>query len=180
MLRGEKVVLRAMGREDLQRQWAFNNDVAFELLGRGDPWEPQSLERLQAHFDENLSKGERDGTDFAIEAEGTYIGSCGLFRFDGTGHTAGLRIGIGDLAYQGRGYGRDAVRVLLDYAFRLRNLRKVWLNVNGDNARAIHVYCACGFVEEGRLRAHVWSDGHYVDLVYMGILADAWAATRSP
>ena len=180
MLRGEKVVLRAMRREDLQRQWAFNNDVAFELLGGGDLWEPQSFERLQAHFEENLSKGERDGADFAIEAEGTYIGRCGLFRFAGAGHTAELGIGIGDLAYQGRGYGRDAVRVLLDYAFQLRNLRKVWLTVNGDNARDIHAYCACGFVEEGRLRAHVWSDGHYVDLVYMGILADAWAATQSP
>jgi RimJ/RimL family protein N-acetyltransferase len=179
MLRGEKVVLRAMRREDLQRQWAFNNDVAFEVLGGGDPWEPQSFERLQAHFEETLSKGARDGADFAIEAEGTYIGSCGLFRFDGTAHTAELGIGIGDLAYQGRGYGRDAVRVLLDYAFRLRNLRKVWLTVNGDNARAIHAYGACGFVEEGRLRAQVWSAGGYVDLVYMGILADEWTAARS-
>ncbi len=180
MLRGEKVVLRAMRREDLQRQWAFNNDVAFEVLGGGDPWEPQSFERLQAHFEENLSKGERDGASFAIEAEGTYIGGCGLFNFDWTGHTAELGIGIGDLAYQGHGYGRDAVRVLLDYAFRLRNLRKVWLTVNGDNARAIHAYGACGFVEEGRLRAHVWSDGRYIDLIYMGILADEGAAARSP
>ncbi len=174
MLRGEKVVLRAIRREDLQRQWAFNNDVAFEVRGGGDPWEPQSFERLHAHFEQTLSKGERDGASFAIEADGTYIGSCALFRFDGTAHTAELGIGIGDLAYQGRGDGRDAVRVLLDDAFRLCNLRKVWLTVNGDNARAIHAYAAYGFVEEGRLRAQVWSDGHYVDLVYMGLLADEW------
>jgi RimJ/RimL family protein N-acetyltransferase len=59
---------------------------------------------------------------------------------------------------------------LVDYAFRLRNLRKVWLTVLGSNARAMGAYQKCGFVEEGRLRQQVWSNGAYVDLVYMGIL----------
>jgi RimJ/RimL family protein N-acetyltransferase len=68
------------------------------------------------------------------------------------------------------------VRVLLDYAFRLRNMRKVWLTVNGDNERAIRSYRASGFKEEGRLRQHVWSNGKYIDLVYMGILRDEWEA----
>ena len=40
--------------------------------------------------------------------------------------------------------------------------------------RAIRAYEACGFIEEGRLRQHVWSDGTYIDLVYMGILHDEW------
>jgi len=66
------------------------------------------------------------------------------------------------------------VRLLLDYAFRLRNERKVWLRVWANNERAIRSYLAAGFVEEGRQRAHVWSAGHYVDLVLMGVLRDAW------
>ena len=64
---------------------------------------------------------------------------------------------------------RAAIALLVDYAFRLRNLRRVWLTVHGRNARAIGAYRACGFVEEGRLRDHVWSDGAYDDLVYMAI-----------
>jgi RimJ/RimL family protein N-acetyltransferase len=179
MLRGEKVLLRAVKREDLQRQWVFNNDIEFELLGGGDPPEPQALERLEAEFDENVRKGGRDGTNFAIEADGKYIGGCGLFHFDEIAHTCEMGIGIGDRAYWGHGYGRDAVRVLLDYAFRQRNLHKVWLRVNGDNERAIHSYRACGFVEEGRLRQHVWSNGKYVDFVYMGVMRDEWAAAQT-
>ncbi len=66
------------------------------------------------------------------------------------------------------------MRVLLDYAFRLRNAHKVWLSVNGTNERAVRAYRACGFVEEGRLRQHVWGDGQYLDLVYMGILREEW------
>lgn len=57
-------------------------------------------------------------------------------------------------ARSGQGYGRDAVRLLLDYAFRLRNQHRADLSVNGNNERAIRAYKACGFIEEGRSRAH--------------------------
>jgi RimJ/RimL family protein N-acetyltransferase len=46
--------------------------------------------------------------------------------------------------------------------------------VNGTNERAIRAYRACGFVEEGRLRQHVWSEGAYIDLIHMGILRKEW------
>ncbi|MFN8485988.1 MAG: GNAT family protein [Caldilineaceae bacterium] len=174
MLQGEKVLLRALTREDLELLCQFNNDVEVELAGGGDPPMPQSLARLQAEFDTRVSQGGRDDAGFAIEADGKFIGQCALFQFDATARTCMLGITIGDKAYWGRGYGRDAVRVLLDYAFRLRNMRRVYLSVNGNNERAIHAYRACGFVEEGRLRGHVWSNGMYIDLVYMGILRDEW------
>ncbi len=177
MLRGEKVILRALERSDLQRLWEFNNDVEVELSGGGDPPMPQSLARLEAEFDERARQGGRDAANFAIEADGKFIGQCGLSHeglVDATAQVFELGIAIGDKAYWGKGYGRDAVRVLLDYAFRLRNAHKVWLKVNGPNERAIRAYQACGFVEEGRLRRHVWGDGRYLDLVYMGILRTEW------
>ena len=61
-----------------------------------------------------------------------------------------------------------------DYAFRLRNLRRVWLEVHASNERAIRAYSSCGFVEEGRMREHIWLDGRYLDNVLMGILRDEW------
>jgi RimJ/RimL family protein N-acetyltransferase len=180
MLRGEKVILRALNRDDLPRVWQFNNDLEVELAGGGDPPMPQSLERLQADFDREAAKGGRDNAYFAIEADGTVIGNCGLRDFSETDRTCELGISIGDKAYWGKGYGRDAVRLLVDYAFRYRNMRKVFLRVWGNNERGIRAYRAVGFVEEGRLRRHVWSDGQYVDLVYMGILRDEWNAVVRP
>jgi RimJ/RimL family protein N-acetyltransferase len=64
------------------------------------------------------------------------------------------------------------VQLLVKYAFRLRNMQKVWLTTNGSNERAQKAFAAAGFVEEGRLKRHVWLDGRYDDLVYMGILRD--------
>src|SRR5579871_2992920 len=146
MLKGQRVLLRARTREDLARQCAFNNDLELEIMGGGDPPEPQSLARLEAHFEEGLRQGERDGPSFAIEAGGAFIGTCGLFHFDPVACTCELGIGIGDPDYRGRGYGREALRLLLDYAFRLRNMYKVSLTVSGDNERAIRAYRACSFV----------------------------------
>ena len=174
MLSGEKVVLRGVRREDLPRIWAFNNDLAVELAGGGDPPIPQALERLQADFDRRAAEGGRDGFLFAIEADGVCIGQCGLHHPNEAARTAELGIAIGDRAYWGRGYGRDAVRTLLAYAFRHLNLERVWLWVHADNERAVGAYRACGFVEEGRLRRHAWSDGAFVDVLCMGVLRDEW------
>jgi RimJ/RimL family protein N-acetyltransferase len=99
MLRGEKVVLRAIRRDDLPRLCEFNNDLAVEVAGGGDPPMPQSLERLQAQFDQDAAKGGRDGANFAIEVGGLFIGQCGLHSVNETDRTAELGITIGDKAY---------------------------------------------------------------------------------
>ena len=174
MLRGEKVTLRAVRRDDLPRLLDFYNDVEVELAGGGDPPRPTALERLQRDFDRETAEPPRDKTDFAIEADGNLIGHCGLSGIDETARHCELGISIGDKDYWGRGYGREAVSLLLDYAFRLRNLRRVWLEVHADNERAIRAYRSCGFVEEGRMREHIWLAGRYLDNVLMGILRDEW------
>ena len=174
MLKGKRVALRSVEREDLPILSAFNNDLEVELASGGDPPIPQSFARLQARYDEALRRGERDGCHFAIETDDKVIGVCDLFHFDETAHTCELGIIIGDKGYWGKGYGREAIRLLLLYAFQYRNQHKVWLRVNANNVRAMSAYGACGFVEEGRQRSHVWSDGHYIDLVLMGVLRDDW------
>ncbi len=179
MLQGEKVLLRAIQREDLPLLNQFNNDLAVEVAGGGDPPMPQALARLEADYERGWSDGGRDGISFAIEAEGQLIGSCGLFNVDEVARTAELGIGIGDKTYWGRGYGREAIRLLVDYGFRHHRLHKVWLKVHARNQRAIRAYAACGFVEEGRQRQQVWSDGAYDDLVLMGVLRDAWTTPAS-
>jgi RimJ/RimL family protein N-acetyltransferase len=91
---------------------------------------------------------------------------------DSVARTCELGITIGNKSYWGKGYGREAISLLVDYGFRYHNFRKVWLRVHGSNERAQRAYRAVGFTEEGRLRAHVYSNGNYDDLVFMGILRE--------
>ncbi|MCC7161884.1 MAG: GNAT family N-acetyltransferase [Anaerolineae bacterium] len=182
MLKGERVLLRGVRRDDLIRLWEFNNDPEVEIAGGGDPPIPQSLERLEAEFDENARKGGRDGALFAIEADGRMIGVCGLHGFDhfrGVAHRCELGITIGDKDYWGKGYGREAITLLVDYAFTHWNVQRVGLQVLATNERAIRAYQAVGFVQEGRLRRYMWSNGSYVDGVSMSILREEWQARKT-
>lgn len=170
MLTGELVTLRPIETDDYPALAVFANDVELELLGGGDPPTPTPQASVAAAYEQRRENP--DSVNFAItanEAAGRLIGHCGLWRHDQLGRTVELGITI-VREYWGRGYGREAVALLVDYAFRLRNMRKVHLSVLATNDRAIRSYTAVGFAEEGRLREHVWSDGAYADLVLMGRL----------
>jgi len=80
LLHGEKVTLRAVTRGDLPRLLGFANDLEVELAGGGDPPMPRTLERLEKDFEREVSEPPRDKTNFAIEADGECIGTCGLFN----------------------------------------------------------------------------------------------------
>lgn len=164
------MTLRALTRDDMETVWRFGNDVEVELLGGGSPPRPQTLPEFQEWFEEHVVKAKGKEVQFAMEADGKMIGWCGLWRFDWTHRTCWLGISIGERDYWSHGYGRETIGLLLDYAFRLRNIRKVCLTTSSNNERAIRCYRACGFVEEGRLRAQLWCDGRYVDEVYMGVI----------
>lgn len=177
MFQSERVLLRAFTRDDVQRQWEFENNAKVWYLDGGPP-RPASLEKMLAEYEEEVKK-ESDRLSFAIEVGGTYVGHCSLHTFQPVHRTCELSIEIGDPEYRGQGYGREVIGLLLDIAFRHRNLHKVFLVTHVKNERAVRCYRACGFVEEGRLRQQIYIGGEYVDQLYMGILREEWAAARS-
>src|SRR3954469_5340281 len=176
MLVGTLVTLRALTQADIPRLTEFKNDVEVELLGGGDPPRPRPVEGVRDFFAEQAR--DRESQNFAIEADGKFIGDCGLFHADRRAGTAEAGIGIGDRDYWGRGYGREALRLLVDYGFRMQNYRKIWLSVHAGNERAIRSYRAVGFVEEGRLREQVWSGGRYEDIVLMALFRSDFSAAE--
>src|SRR5215212_654420 len=142
MLRGERVTLRAVERRDLERLWLFWNDLEVELAGGGDPPQPLSLQRLRERFDREAREGTQDKIDFIIEAGEECIGECGLFHIDLAARHCELGITIGERECWGCGYGGEAVKWVLDYAFRVRNLGGVGLGVQGGSGRAMRAYRA--------------------------------------
>ncbi len=83
---------------------------------------------------------------------------------------------IGDKDYWGKGYGTDAMRVLMRLAFDRMNLHRLWLQVHDFNQRAIASYEKCGFKRWGMLRDGKFSRGRYHDTIVMGILESEYRA----
>lgn len=177
MLRGKLVILRPVEREDLKKLQELERNVDLVLLGQGE-WQPVPLAYWEKQYDKDADQ--RDGVNwFLIEADEKPIGTVGLHHIERRDGTAAVGISILDPDYLGRGYGRDALMLLLDWSFRIQNYRRIWLDTLGTNERAIRSYRACGFVEEGRWREHYYYNGAYVDGVSMGLLRSEWEARRA-
>ena len=110
-----------------------------------------------------------------VGAEGEPIGLVSLWDRTIPHQAAEISIWIGE-GYRNGGNGTEALRLALRYAFGQLALHKVYLRVLEYNARAIRTYQKCGFRVEGLLRQEMKVDGRWHDLVYMGVLADEFAA----
>ncbi|SHE58307.1 Protein N-acetyltransferase, RimJ/RimL family [Ferrithrix thermotolerans DSM 19514] len=168
MLWGSKVVPRAIESGDFERLREFQNDLEIEVPRGGEPHRLRSRTEIASYFEPlneigsafNFATAPKDNLE-------TAIGHCGLFNLSNSSRTAELGITFGDRSCWGRGYGRDSVGVLVDYAFRIHNLRKITLWVHSDNERARRSYEAAGFEQEAIGKDHMWSSGGYADLVAM-------------
>jgi RimJ/RimL family protein N-acetyltransferase len=105
------------------------------------------------------------------------IGNIALFDFDWRIRMAELGVLIGDKEYWNKGYGTEAVGLLIKHAFATLNLNRVFLRVYQTNPRAIRAYEKAGFVHEGRFRQAHYHDGEYVDVIFMSVLRSEWQAT---
>lgn len=100
------------------------------------------------------------------------IGSCGIMDISFISRKGTLGIFIGDKQSQNKGYGTEAIKLLLDYGFNYLNLHSIKLNVMEFNERAIACYKKCGFKEYGRRRQCEFINGKYYDSISMDILAE--------
>ena len=112
---------------------------------------------------------------FVIEVDGRMIGHIGLFGFDPLARSAEVGLALAADS-RGRGYGTDAMRVIVGFGFERRHLHRIHLTVLASNAIAIASYRKVGFVEEGRLRESAWLRGHYEDELRMGLLRSEWGS----
>jgi RimJ/RimL family protein N-acetyltransferase len=120
-----------------------------------------------------------DFRHFIIEADADYA-SAGFVILQGCRNpNRSVELKRIVLQPKGRGLGRQCVRLLAQMAFRDLGAHRFWLDVRSQNARALHLYRSEGFVEEGRLRDSVTTEGGYDSLVVMSLLENEYQALRA-
>lgn len=139
-----------------------------------------SVKQFTKWIEEDLDKDSNDNFFFHIHtrSDDRLIGFIGLFDIHVAHRDAWVGIGIGDEKYWGKGYGTDAMRTVLCYAFQELNLHRVSLGVFAYNLRAIRAYEKSGFKLEGRERNVLYRDGERADALIMGILREEWEALQ--
>lgn len=173
-LHGLKTKLRPIKISDAPRfvKWVNDAEVGKMLAERTKKITLKEEKKwIRSLFD---GKRKRTEKHFAIDAEGdVHIGSVGLF-LDSRKKSAKIGILIGDKNYWGKGCGYDAMKIVLNFAFKRLKLHRVELTVYSFNKRAINLYKKTSFKFEGTKREHLFYKGKYYDELLMGILNKEW------
>jgi RimJ/RimL family protein N-acetyltransferase len=170
MIQGDKVTLRAIEPADVPLLWQWAQDEE-TMRFRDYPTPPSSLALAEKEYADYVLDKSGCTLRLAITAEdGRLIGDVALRSIDERAGSAIFVIAIGDKSFWGHGYGSDATRCMIKYAFKQLNLHRVTLYVHSFNSRAIRVYEKCGFRREGIIREGQYMDGEYSDILIMGVL----------
>lgn len=175
MISGERIRLRAISRKDLPDFVTWLNDPEVRL--NLDIYYPFSFEQEEKWFEEILTH-HVDEQPLAIEVSNQdiwkLIGNIGFININQHKRSAEIGILIGDKQYWDKGYGTEAMRLMIAYGFQTLNLNRIFLRVYETNPRGIRCYEKAGFIQEGRLRQAHFNNGSYVDVLMMSILKDEW------
>ncbi len=173
---GRRICFRPVELEDepLLRRWV--NDPENWAMRRRHNGYNALQERA---FIESLAGRPADCVLGIVAKEGhRLIGINGLHDIDPVSRKATYGIKVGEAAWRNRGYGAEAVGLMLRYGFEELNLNRIELQVCEHNWRAIRVYQRAGFVHEGCLREAVYVNGRYRDVYQFAILRREWEAAR--
>ena len=173
---GDRIVLRPLGAEDVDRCMRWINDSEIQArIGRRHPMgRVQEEEWLAGQYkcDDHLNLA------IVVKDGDRHIGNCGFNRIDFINRNAEFGILIGERDAWGCGYGPEAARLILQYGFEELGFHRIGLGVFAFNERAIRAYKRVGFVREGAERESYFRHGRFHDHIRMSVLESEWRERR--
>ncbi|AET61701.1 GNAT family N-acetyltransferase [Paenibacillus terrae] len=168
---GDRIKLSAVREEDAETMFKWGEDAEYLRNVDTDLALPYTLKQMEAEGSPSSNE-----VYFRLRTleDDVLIGFVAIHGIEWNNRIGQLAIGIGNTDYRGKGYGAEAVRLILRYAFYELNLNRVGLDVIEYNEQAIRTYEKAGFQHEGRVRSAVLRDGNSYDRIMMGMLYSEW------
>jgi RimJ/RimL family protein N-acetyltransferase len=179
LFEGEHVCLGPIDHEvdpEIESRWTHDASYLRMIsLDRALPAAPAQIKkRYEAIEKDQDEKNNLFHFSLRMRSDDRLIGFARLYWIEWSNSTGFISLGIGDPSDRLKGYGSEALGLLLRYAFDELNLYRLSAVVPEYNNPALHVFCKAGFVEEVRRRQAVNRDGRRWDLIHLGILQDEW------
>ena len=172
MLEGERVRLAPLGPEDVTDQYVewLNDPATFQYLGtKFGQTRASVLRYVESVQPPNLL------CKIVEKGSQAHVGNISLHSIHPVHRCGELGILIGAAAARGKGYGREACRLLIGYAFDHLNLHKITAGTVASNVAMKQVFLGLGFTIEGTLAQHFYLEGQYHDIYRFGLLRAAFA-----
>ncbi|HET7615809.1 MAG TPA: GNAT family protein, partial [Bacillales bacterium] len=167
--------LRPLEREDLRTLYENLWDAeGRRLTGTQETF---TMARLENFFERVSLDSARIDLLICSQEDGRVIGDIAMMEIDYRNRRAIVRLALFDRENWGKGYGTEALDLLLKHGFEVLNFHRIGLDVFAFNKRAIRAYEKLGFKKEGVVRDELFYDGTYHDSIIMGILEDEFRRT---
>ncbi len=168
LLKGKNIQLRALEPSDLDWLFSVENDETFwEVSTTIRPYSKELLSRYIANAHEDIFTAKQ--LRLVIEYQKKPVGLIDLFNYDPQHHRAGLGILVLP-KYQTKGIAREAIVLLLDYAFTLLQLHQVYVNISSDNAISIELFEKLKFEIVGNKQERLYCKGKYKDELLLQLI----------
>lgn len=172
-IKGESVILREKNIQDLSDDYRWRTDSELSELDATTPIYI-SFDDFSRQFHEEIFYGSLSSKRLSIDnSERKHIGNCMFYSFDSYRQQAELGIMIGDKNYWGKGYGTEAVKLMLNYIFSETNLNRIYLHTLNWNDRAKQSFSKCGFKEVRKINKSGYN------FILMEIFKQSWEEQKA-
>ena len=173
--KSRNLCLRPLERNDLRFVHELNNDAKIMRYWFEEPYE--TFTELSQLYDRHVH--DQRERRFVVESYGKSVGLVELVEIDHVHRRAEFQIIIAP-DHQGRGIASKAARLAMEYGFSVLNLYKIYLIVDRDNHKAMHIYQKLGFQVEGELKHEFFINGQYRDVIRMCLFQHDFLSANRP
>jgi len=173
-INGERIYLRGLEVGDVEGGYVHWFDDGEVCRYNGHHMFPKSKDNLLDFI--RYSQNTRDSLVLAIveKKDDRHIGNISIQSIDYIARNGEFAIIIGEREAWGKGYSKEAGRLIVDHAFKVLNLERVYCGTSEKNIPMQKLALGMGFKEEGRRRKAIFKDGEYLDIMEYGILKEEW------
>lgn len=165
MFLGNKVTVGSFVPDDYPAMYCWANDITAARFDGA--FRPVNLKDLVGWCETAAKDPTRIMLSIRQRTDPKIIGYLHIQNISVVHRSADIGIRIGEEKHRGKGYGKEALAIGLDYCWNHLNLERVGLIVFRNNTRAINAYKAVGFKKEGLLKRLFFIDGVWVDVLIM-------------
>jgi RimJ/RimL family protein N-acetyltransferase len=175
-IEGELVALGPFHRDLIPIHHRWENDLTIHRTDDPANAQPRTIDEVTAWYDEMVKEKSPQRIRFSVYERATWrpVGLTALHGIEIRNRTAEFGVTIGEPECRGKGYGTEATRLTLDYAFTVLGLHSVMLTTVEYNIAGQRAYAKAGFREFGRRRQSVLMAGRMWDEIFMDCLASEY------
>ncbi len=182
LFEGERVRLTPFDPDkDAEIESRWTHDPEYLRLLSADPARPLAPGQIKKKREEAAKEKSHNRFEFAIRAraDDRLIGFVRLHRIEWNNGNGWLVLGIGAAEDRRKGYGTEALQLILRYAFDELNLHRLSAATFEYNAGALRLLEKAGFAVEVRRRQAIHREGRRWDEIHLGLLREGWRQVES-